>query len=584
VSASTARSTAAILVLTMLLVPVGGWWLVRSLMPVPRAVETPEVPVARPPRPAVPSAVVGSAAEIHGRILDANGDPVDGAVVRLVSVSSPHGVLRDTKSDSAGRFSFARLAPAAVRVVAEHDPDGAVSSAELDVADAGSIEITLVLSAAGSVLGTVVDSDDHPVAGAKISIEGAPWTSRSATSDAAGSFRLTAVPKEATSLVVVAAGYRTARVALARRDDLADRIVRVRLAAAPPVEGDVLDSDGQPTSAAIVACEGLPSEARAASAKDGTFQLPSSTLGCSAVARHDEYAPSSPVAVVEGRRLVLRLRAGGAIDGIVVDEHARGVDSFTVGIESFSGAQARSPASRGPRSFDDVRGVFRWDKLAPGSYVLTAATPGKPPTRSDVIDVVAGAATKTRIVLPEGGSVTGHVYDEHRAALEGVDVRFDSVSSIIESRASATTDRTGMYRIDGAPAGPFTLRVGQQGYRVRLLSGLRVDSHRTLTQDVALTAIDGGPSLELSGIGANLVQNQGGISLGAVFTGDPAERAGLRAGDHVLSVDGEDTDRMSVVDALQRLRGEAGTPVSVSVQRQSGEIVDVLITRAAIVR
>jgi hypothetical protein len=567
----------------MLLVPVAGGLLVRAFMPVPRAVETPELPVVRPP-PRRLVAAVESAAEIDGRILDANGDPVDGAVVRLVSVFSPHGVLRDTKSDAAGRFSFARLAPAAVRVVAEHDRDGAVSSAEIDVADAGRIEITLVLSVAGSVLGTVVDSDDHAVAGAKLSIEGAPWTARSATSDAGGAFRLTAVPKEATSLVAVAPGYRTARVALSRHDDMADWIVRVRLTAAPAVEGDVLDSDGQPTSAAIVACEGLPSEAHAASAKDGTFQLPSSTLGCSAVAQHDDYAPSSSVPIVDGTRIVLRLRVGGTIDGIVVDEHARGVESFTVGIESFSGAQARSPASRGPRSFEDARGAFRWDKLAPGSYVLTAATSGKPPTRSDVIDVVAGAATKARIVVPEGGSVTGHVYDEHRVALEGVDVHFDSVSSVIESRANATTDRAGMYRIDGAPAGPFTLRVGHQGYRVRLLSGLRVDSHRTLTQDVALTSIDGGPSLELSGIGANLVQTQGGISFGAVFTGDPAERAGLRAGDHVLSVDGEDADRMSVVDALQRLRGEAGTPVSVSVQRQTGEIVDVLITRAAIVR
>jgi C-terminal processing protease CtpA/Prc len=43
-------------------------------------------------------------------------------------------------------------------------------------------------------------------------------------------------------------------------------------------------------------------------------------------------------------------------------------------------------------------------------------------------------------------------------------------------------------------------------------------------------------------------------------------------------------EQMSLVDALQRLRGEAGTTVSVSAQRPSGEIVDVLITRAAIVR
>jgi hypothetical protein len=565
----------------MLAVPAAMALFARSLVPALPAAPRTFASVPPPPEPASPE---DRAAEIRGRILDANGDPVEGAAVRLVSAGSPSRVLRTAKSATAGRFSFAGVGPTAVRVVADHGPDGAVSSADLRVADGRSIEITLVLSTAGSVFGTVVDADDHPVAGATLSVLGVPWSVPDTSTDAQGAFRLTAVPREATFLLAVAPGYRATRAPLPHRDDQSDREVRVRLAAAPPVAGEVRDSDGQPTRAAVVACGGQPSETRTVSADDGTFALPSSSIGCSAVAQHDDYAPSEPAAIVDGQRLVLRLKAGGTIDGVVVDERARGVASFTVGIESFSGAQARSPRSRGPRSFEDARGAFRWEKLAPGSYVLTVAAPGKPPTRSDAIDVVGGAVASARIVLPEGGSVTGHVYDEKRAALEDVDLRFDSVSSVVESRASTKTDRAGLYRLDGAPAGPFTLRVQQPGFRVRLLSGLRVSSGGTLTQDVTLTSVDGGAAIELGGIGANLVQTPGGISLGSVFPGAPAERAGLRGGDHVLSVDGEDVQQMSLVDALQRLRGEAGTTVSVSVQRPTGEIVDVLITRAAIVR
>jgi hypothetical protein len=576
-----ARSTAAIVVVTMLAVPAALTFFGRSLVPAPPAAPTPLVSAFTRPEPAPAEDI---AAEIRGRILDANGDPVEGAAVRLVSAGLPSVVLRAAKSASAGRFSFAGVGPAPVRVVADHGPDGAVSSADLRVADGRSIEITLVLSTTGSVFGTVVDADGHPVAGATLALQGVPWTVPDATSDAAGAFRLTAVPREAMFLVATASGYRAARVSLPHQDDQTDREVRIRLAAAPAVEGEVLDSDGQPTRAAIVACGGQPSETRTASAEDGSFELPSSTIGCSAIAQHDEYAPSDPAAVVDGQRLILHLKAGGSIDGVVVDERARGVASFTVGIESFSGAQARSPQSRGPRSYEDARGAFRWEKLAPGSYVLTVAAPGKPPTRSDPIEVVGGAVASARIVLAVGGSVIGHVYDERRAALEGVDIRFDSVSSIVESSARTTTDRGGQYRLDGAPAGPFTLRVQQQGFRVRLLSGLRIASGGTLTQDVTLTSVDGSASMELGGIGANLIQIPGGIALGSVFSGAPAERAGLRAGDHVLSVDGEDMEQMSLVDALQRLRGEAGTTVSVSAQRPSGEIVDVLITRAAIVR
>ena len=109
-----------------------------------------------------------------------------------------------------------------------------------------------------------------------------------------------------------------------------------------------------------------------------------------------------------------------------------------------------------------------------------------------------------------------------------------------------------------------------------MLSGLRVDPRGTLAKDVVLNAIDGGAGLEFGGIGANLTQTPEGIAVSAVGAGDPAERAGLRAGDRILGIDGESTDGMSLADAIQRLRGEAGTSVGVSVRRpKTSETVDV---------
>jgi hypothetical protein len=232
------------------------------------------------------------------------------------------------------------------------------------------------------------------------------------------------------------------------------------------------------------------------------------------------------------------------------------------------------------------RGAFRLEKLAPGSYVLTAGAPGRPPTRSDSVTVTGGLATTgVRIVMLAGGSVSGRVFDERHAPLEGVDLRFDAVSSVVDSTARTQTDGVGQYRLDSAPAGPFTLRVEKDGFRIRLLSGLRVDAHGTLMRDITLTSVDGGAGLELGGVGAALTQTPDGIAFSAVFPGTPAERAGLRADDRVLGIDGESTDGMSVADALQRLRGEAGTSVGVSVRRpKTSETVDVTIERATIVR
>ncbi|MGD0529166.1 MAG: carboxypeptidase regulatory-like domain-containing protein [Polyangiaceae bacterium] len=511
---------------------------------------------------------------------------MNGATVRLVSPSPPYTVYRDTKTDRAGAFSFPHVGPWRVRVVADHDPDGVVTSAVLQSIDAGTTEITLVLSAAGAVRGTVVDADDHPVAGAVLTVEGVPWIVPAATSDEAGAFRIPTVPDEATSLVAVARGYRTARAVLGPRDDQTELVVRVRLVAAPPVDGVVLDADGQPARARVVACEEQPSEVRTESGEDGTFQLPPSAIGCDALAEQSESAPSDVAAVVEGTHLTLRLRPGGAIEGVVVDDHGAGLPTYTIGIESFTPSRGRAFERRGrSRTVEDPRGAFRWDHLAPGTYVLTASSSGLPPTRSDPLDVRGGAVTGgVRITLLRGGVVTGHVFDEHHAPLAGVDVHFDAVSSVANSNSDALTDETGLYRIEGAPAGPLTLRVHKDGFRMKLVSGLRVDSGATLRQDVTLTTMDGGAGLELGGIGAALEQNGGGITLRDVFPGDPAGRAGLRSGDRIVTIDGEPTQGMSMADVLQRLRGEPGTSVGVTALRpETGETVQLTIVRGTIV-
>jgi hypothetical protein len=524
------------------------------------------------------------APRIRGRILDADGDAVEGSAVHLVSPALPHALLGETTSDAYGGFSFVLVDAPRVRVVADHDPEGVVTSAELRLSDAETTDVTLVLSPAG-VRGTVVDGDAHPVSGVTLSVEGVPWRFPVATSDTVGSFRFGAVPFEATTLVAVAGGFRPARVdlAVAHREDRGELVVRVVLTAAPPVEGEVLDTDGKPVRARVVACEGQPGEARTVSGEDGTFQLPASAIGCDALAQNDDLAPSDATPVIEGRRTVLRLRAGGAIEGTVVDERGTGISSFSVGIESFAGAHAQRARNVGPRNFEDPRGAFRWDKLAPGSYVLTATAPGKPPTRSDAIDVRSGAVTSgVRIVLRRGGTVTGHVFDERHAPIAGADLTFDLVSTTVDANAHAKTDDWGEYRIEAAPAGLFTLRAHKDGFRVRMVPGLRVDSGGTLTQDVTLVGLDGGATFEFGGIGAGLVKRDDGIVIGNLFAGDPAEHAGLREGDRIVSIDGEDTSGLSIADAIQRLRGEAGTSVGVSVMR-AGETIDVTIVRGSIV-
>ena len=526
--------------------------------------------------------------EIRGRILDADGNAAEGANVRLVSVSPPYDVYREAKSGPSGAFSFPHLDAWQLRVVADHGADGLVTSAVLRTAEHKTIEITLVLSPAGGVRGTVVDGSGNNVAGAVVSVEGVPWTVPAATSDGAGAFRLESVPDEATALVAVARGYRAARAPLGAREEGQDRVVRLVLSPAEPIRGEVRDDDGNPVYARITACEGQPFEARLPTkAEDGTFELPPYTIGCVVVAEHPSYAPSDPAIVMEGVHLQMRVHAGGAIEGAVVDERGAALSPFSLGIESFTPSSGRGFEPNAPINVDDARGEFRWSRLAPGTYVMVAASDGRPPARSSPVDVRGGVTTRgVRIVIAPGGTLIGHVYDDAHVPVAAAELRFDQVSSAVTSKASARTDEHGAYRLQGAPEGPFTLLARKDGYRAKLISGMRMASGETRSVDVVLSSLDGAAGgIELGGIGAALTQSMGTFALGEVYADNPAARAGLRAGDRLLRIDGEPTDGMSMADVLQRLRGEVGSTVGITAERSgSGERIDLTIVRGKIVR
>jgi len=68
----------------------------------------------------------------------------------------------------------------------------------------------------------------------------------------------------------------------------------------------------------------------------------------------------------------------------------------------------------------------------------------------------------------------------------------------------------------------------------------------------------------------------------APLDGSPAEAAGLQAGDFVLAVDGTSVGGSTMNDQISKIRGESGTDVTLTMQRDDADPFDVTITRAEI--
>ncbi|MEV7173385.1 S41 family peptidase [Streptomyces sp. NPDC093224] len=81
-----------------------------------------------------------------------------------------------------------------------------------------------------------------------------------------------------------------------------------------------------------------------------------------------------------------------------------------------------------------------------------------------------------------------------------------------------------------------------------------------------------------TGVGVWAVRaGDGAIRVDTVQPGGPADRAGLRAGDRLLSVDGHAVTGLAVGDVVALLRGAAGTPVVLNLNRDGAAVTETVL-------
>ncbi len=85
------------------------------------------------------------------------------------------------------------------------------------------------------------------------------------------------------------------------------------------------------------------------------------------------------------------------------------------------------------------------------------------------------------------------------------------------------------------------------------------------------------------GIGAEIGRKDGLLIIVAPLAGSPAEKAGLKAGDKVLAIDGKDATEFSIDQGVALIRGDKGTKVTLTIlSGGENKTKDVTIVRAKI--
>ena len=78
---------------------------------------------------------------------------------------------------------------------------------------------------------------------------------------------------------------------------------------------------------------------------------------------------------------------------------------------------------------------------------------------------------------------------------------------------------------------------------------------------------------EFSGVGMEIGVKNSTLTVIAPIEGTPAEKAGLRAGDKIVKVNGQDSGDMAVEEAVKLIRGQRGTEVSLTIFRDGWDNV-----------
>lgn len=420
----------------------------------------------------------------RGRVLDARGEPVEGAEVSYSADGVADRPMARATSDAGGWFTIEPPPPPAPgrRIVLHATAGGAQAALALRPLDPPPTPLELRLANDMAVGGRLVDRSGRPIAGAEVRVvpvwERAlpaatpdPATSRIhlgnerglaawvGATDGDGRFLVAAVPPGTWQLHVRHGGmerWLPTPFAVGTRDvDLGTTVVD----AGVTLTGVVRDAQGQPVAGARVDVRLRTDPPRALAVDteaDGTYRVPGLDVGTIDMRARLGDVPSAAAVVdlATDDRCDLVLPATGTLELDLVDEGDQPHGGIVVLRREVAGAGPPRPGR--PQALRARAGRVRLDDVPAGAaWFSVTALDGRVGRTGAPLTIQAGQVTRQRLTLARPAVLQGVVRrpDGEPASVAEVHARH------LEGRATylATADLQGRWRFDDVVPGRYVV-------------------------------------------------------------------------------------------------------------------------------
>jgi protocatechuate 3,4-dioxygenase beta subunit len=413
----------------------------------------------------VPELALVRGGTIEGRVLDADGRPIEGATVRALTIgTSPVEHSAEVDQDHLRRFSGRTSAPAP----ASTSP----FSADPQFVPRGELGVLLgpipPIPPPGAVAARPAAIIDPRVAGAGLlgeppPLDVDPATASIWTTGRDGRYRIRGLARDKLHVLAVAPGFaegRSRQVTVAPGE--VETGVDVRLGAGTFVFGKVSDARGVPIAGAQVTAQpevGLPLTAFADG--DGMYrlgplagkvELVGSAYGHVETHRTVELVPAKGRTASEQRVDIVLDVADAILAGTLDDAAGAAVAGATIEIASGTG--------EGRRGITSADGTFSIDNLPRGRVRVRVTHPEYPPAELDAVASSTGERARLRLAL--GGQAEGVLLDA--ASGEPIAGMTIDARGPGGARAEATTDAKGMWQLGPLRPGTWHVVAKLPGY------------------------------------------------------------------------------------------------------------------------